>query len=476
MKIKKYLLTALYAVAALTVSAQNNVAEEVAWVVGDQPIWKSEIEEQYNNMQYEKTPILGDPYCIIPEQMAIEKLYLHQAEIDTVEVPNSSVVAEVEARLNFYITQLGSKEKMEEYFRKSMPEMREAMMDMVRNSYKVRQVQQSLTKDVKATPSDVRKYFDGLSIDSVPYVPTMVEVQILTLNPVIPRQEIEDTKARLRQMAEQVNKGQSEFSTLAILYSEDKESAVRGGETGFLGRGHLDPEYAAAAFNLNDPKRVSKIVESQYGYHIIQLIEKRGDRINTRHILLRPKVSDHDLTQAVNRLDSIRTDMVDAKKFTFEEATAYISQDKDTRNNKGIMVNPNNGTPYFEMAQLPQEVAKVVDKMEPGEVSKPFIMIDPKLNREVVAIVKLTERKAAHRANIADDYQTIKDMYENDQREKILRNWLEKKIKDTYVRIEPGWRNCEFTHKGWIKDTSSKPTARPVENSDANNDNKDTQE
>lgn len=473
MKIKKYLLAALYAVVAFAVSAQNNIAEEVAWVVGDQPIWKSEIEEQYNNMQYEKAPITGDPYCFIPEQMAIEKLYLHQAEIDTVEVPNSSVVAEVEARLNYYITQLGSKEKMEEYFRKSMPEMREAMMDMVRNSYKVRQVQQSLTKDVKATPSDVRKYFDGLSIDSVPYVPTMVEVQILTLNPVIPRQEIEDVKARLRQMAEQVNKGESEFSTLAILYSEDKESAVRGGETGFLGRGHLDPEYAAAAFNLNDPKRVSKIVESQYGYHIIQLIEKRGDRINTRHILLRPKVSDHDLTQAVGRLDSIRKDMVDDKKFTFEEATVYISQDKDTRNNKGIMVNPNNGTPYFEMAQLPQEVAKVVDKMEPGDVSKPFIMIDPKLNREVVAIVKLTERKAAHRANIADDYQTIKDMYENDQREKILRNWLDKKIKDTYVRIEPGWRNCEFTHKGWIKEASSRQTSLPVENSD---DNKDTQE
>lgn len=473
MKIKKYLLAALYAVVAFAVSAQNNIAEEVAWVVGDQPIWKSEIEEQYNNMQYEKAPITGDPYCFIPEQMAIEKLYLHQAEIDTVEVPNSSVVAEVEARLNYYITQLGSKEKMEEYFRKSMPEMREAMMDMVRNSYKVRQVQQSLTKDVKATPSDVRKYFDRLSIDSVPYVPTMVEVQILTLNPVIPRQEIEDVKARLRQMAEQVNKGESEFSTLAILYSEDKESAVRGGETGFLGRGHLDPEYAAAAFNLNDPKRVSKIVESQYGYHIIQLIEKRGDRINTRHILLRPKVSDHDLTQAVSRLDSIRKDMVDDKKFTFEEATVYISQDKDTRNNKGIMVNPNNGTPYFEMAQLPQEVAKVVDKMEPGDVSKPFIMIDPKLNREVVAIVKLTERKAAHRANIADDYQTIKDMYENDQREKILRNWLDKKIKDTYVRIEPGWRNCEFTHKGWIKEASSRQTSLPVENSD---DNKDTQE
>ncbi|MDE5685922.1 MAG: peptidylprolyl isomerase, partial [Paramuribaculum sp.] len=285
MKINKYIIAVLFSAVTLCLNAQNNVAEEVAWVVGDQPIWKSEIEEQYNNLQYEKVSLPGDPYCIIPEQMAIEKLYLHQAEIDTVEVPNSSVVAEVDARLNFYITQLGSKEKMEQYFRKSMPEMRESMMDMVRNSYKVRQVQNNLTKNVKATPSDVRRYFDKLPADSVPFVPTQVEVQILTLNPVIPRQEIEDVKARLRDMAEKVNKGESQFSSLAILYSEDKESAVRGGEIGFLGRAQLDPEYAAVAFNLNDPKRVSKIVESQYGYHIIQLIEKRGDRINTRHIL-----------------------------------------------------------------------------------------------------------------------------------------------------------------------------------------------
>lgn len=452
MKINKYILIALFAMVALGTAAQNNVAEEVAWVVGDQPIWKSEIEEQYNNMQYDKVPINGDPYCVIPEQIAIEKLYLHQAEIDTVDVPNSSVVAEVDARLNFYITQLGSKEKMEQYFRKSMPEMREAMMDMVRNSYKVRQVQQSLTKNVKATPSDVRKYFDQLPKDSVPFIPTQVEVQILTLNPVIPRQEIEDVKARLRDMAEQVNTGQREFSTLAILYSEDKESAIRGGEIGFMGRGHLDPEYAAVAFNLNDPKRVSKIVESQYGYHIIQLIEKRGDRINTRHILLRPKVSDNDLTQAINRLDSIRTDIVDNKKFTFEEGTLFISQDKDTKNNRGVMVNPNTGNPRFGMSELPQEVAKQVDKLKPGEISEPFVMIDPKLNREVVAIVKLSNRIDAHRANITDDYQTIKNMYEDAQRQKILTEWLEKKIKDTYVRIEDGWRNCDFIHKGWVKD------------------------
>ena len=448
----KYTFAALYALLAFVASAQNNIAEEVAWVVGDQPIWKSEIEEQYNNMQYEKASIPGDPYCTIPEQMAIEKLYLHQADIDTITVPDASVMAEVDARLNFYIQQLGSKEKMEQYFRKSMPEMREAMVDMVRNSYRVRQVQQELTKNVKATPSDVRKFYDELPKDSVPYVPMQVEVQILTLNPVIPRQEIEDVKARLRDFADRVTSGEKEFSTLAILYSEDKETGMRGGETGFMGRAHLDPEYAAVAFNLNDPKKVSKIVESQYGYHIIQLIEKRGDRINTRHILLRPKVSENDLVDAVNRLDSLRTDMVDNRKFTFEQAVGYLSQDKDTRNNRGIMVNPATGTPRFGMADLPQEVAKKINTMSVGEISEPFVMIDPKLNREVVAIVKLTDRIEGHKANIADDYQTIKDLYENQRRNEILRQWLENKIKNTYVRIEDGWRNCDFIHSGWIKD------------------------
>ena len=204
MNIIRYATSLLCVIASLTVSAQNNIAEEVAWVIGDQPIWKSAIEEQYNNMQYEKVSLNGDPYCLIPEQMAIEKLYLHQADIDTVKVPDASVVAEVDARLNFYISQLGSKEKVEQYFRKSMPEMREQMMEMVRNQYRVRSVQQSLTADIKVTPSDVRRYYDSLHKDSVPYVPLQVDVQIFTLNPAIPRQEIEDVKARLREYSDRV--------------------------------------------------------------------------------------------------------------------------------------------------------------------------------------------------------------------------------------------------------------------------------
>jgi peptidyl-prolyl cis-trans isomerase SurA len=314
----------------------------------------------------------------------------------------------------------------------------------------VQQVQNKITEDFKVTPSDVRKYFGELPTDSVPYVPLKVEVQIITINPTIPRQEIDDVKARLRDYADRVAKGESEFSTLAILYSEDEGTASRGGEVGFLGRTELAAEYAAVAYNLNDTKKVSKIVETEFGFHIIQLIEKRGDRINTRHILLRPKVADKDLADASNRLDSLRSD-IENKKVSFEEVTRVVSQDKDTRYSNGVMVNSKNGTTRFEMSDLPQEVARAVANLQPGELSKPVIMKDPKSNRDIVALIKLTNRIDAHKANLADDYQEIKNMYEQSAKQKMLSDWLEEKIANTYVRIEEGWRGCEFEHKGWVK-------------------------
>lgn len=453
MKINKLTLSLLgLAVSATAIWAQtaNNVIEEVAWVVGDQPIYKSEIEEEYQRMLYERQNVNGDPYCVIPEQLAISKLYLHQAELDTIEVQESMVQQQVEQRINSIIADVGTKEKLEEYVRMPLAEYKQQMAEMMRNQYKIQQVQSSITKDIKVTPSDVRRYFDKLPIDSIPTIPMQVEVQIITLNPDIPRQEIEDVKARLRGFADQVNKGERDFSTLAILYSEDLGSSQRGGEIGFMGRAHLDPEYAAVAFNLNDPKKVSKIVESQYGFHIIQLIEKRGERVNTRHILLRPHVSDADLMRSIGRLDSIRADIV-AEKFTFEEAAPFISQDKDTKNSRGVMLNDANGTTQFQMSELPQEVAKEVDAMEPGQISHAFIMKDPKRDRDMVAIVKLTRRIPSHKANLSDDYQTIKGMYESSLKEQKLKSWLNKKIKDTYIRIEDGWDNCEFKHQGWLK-------------------------
>lgn len=445
----KILTASILACATYYTVAQNNIAEEVVWVVGDEPIYKSQVEDQYAQMQYERTPINGDPYCVIPEQLAIDKLFLHQAEIDTIVVDDGTVMKEVNARINYFIETLGDKNKVEEYFRKSIPEMKETFQEIMKNQYTIQQVRENLTKDVKATPADVRKYFENLDQDSIPYIPMQVEVQIISIKPIIPQAEIDEVKSRLRDYAQRVNDGESEFSTLAILYSEDA-SSVRGGEIGFRGRTELMSEYASVAFNLTDPKKASKVVETDAGFHIIQLIEKRGDKINTRHILLRPKVSDKELTDGLTRLDSLRSDIL-KKEVTFEQAAQYISQDKDTRNNQGIMYNQLSGSTKFEMSQLPQEVAKQVDKLQIGEISEPFIMIDAHTNREVVAIVKLKNRIEGHRATLRDDYETLKTNYEAYAKNKIISEWIENKINSTYIYIEEGWRDCKFQHDGWLK-------------------------
>ena len=451
MKLRNVMIPAAACVAlcALAAPVKRNVIDEVAWIVGDEPIFRSEIEDQYAQMRSEGTSIAGDPYCVIPERIAVEKLYLHQAKIDTVEAPEGQVQSSVDKRLAYFVDNLGSREKVEEYFRKPYAQLREQLLEVMRNNYIVEQVQSNLTKDVKATPNDVRKYFSALPEDSIPYVPMQVETQIITINPIIPAQEIEDVKARLRDYADRVNRGESKFSTLAIAYSEDG-SSMQGGELGYNPRSAWVPEFANVAFKLNDPKKVSRIVETEYGYHIIQLIDKKGDMVNVRHILLTPKVSDKDLRDATVRLDSLRKEIV-ADKFPFEEAAKYVSQDKDTKNNKGIMVNSLTGSTRFEMQDLPPEIAKRVELMQPGDVSEAFVMKDQKRNKDIVAIVKLTQRVQGHKANLSDDYNMIKEMYERMRKNEILKEWVEQKIKDTYVKIADGWNNCEFEYDGWIK-------------------------
>ena len=449
----RILLMCMMLMVAFSMSAQNNVAEEVAWVVGDEPIFKSDIEEQYQQALYERVAIDGNPYCVIPERMAIEKLFLHQAKIDTVEISNSAVMQNVDSRINYFIANLGSKEKVEEYFRKPLHELREQLIDVVRDQYTIQEVQRNLTKNIKATPADVRRYFNTVSKDSLPMIPQQVEVKIITINPVIPQQEIDDVKARLRDYSQKVNDGEAEFSTLAILYSEDGSSTY-GGEVGFRGRAELLPEYATAAFNLNDTKHVSKIVETEAGFHIIQLIEKRGDRVNTRHILLRPKVAQKDIDDAQAKLDSLRNDIINKKEgITFEMAALYVSQDKDSKNNNGVMLNEREHSNMFEMADLPSEVGKIVATMQVGDISEPFVMMNPKTNRQQVAIVKLSKRVDAHRADFADDYQVLKELYENHKRQEIIEKWVKEKQKTTYVYIEEGWRDCEFQYDWLNKST-----------------------
>lgn len=435
---------------------KKNVIDEVAWIVGDNAIYRSEIEEQYSEMRSMGMSPGGDPYCVIPEQLAVEKLYLHQAKLDTIEAPVSQLSSRADMQMNYYVKMLGSREKVEEMFRKPWNAIRDEVIERMKTNYIKEQVQDNLTKNVKATPNDVKKYFAKLPADSIPYVPMQVEVQIMQLNPIIPKQEIEDVKARLRDFTDRVNKGEADFSTLAVLYSEDTESAKRSGELGYANRSDYVPEFANVAFNLNDPKKVSRIVETEYGFHIIQLIDRRGEQVNVRHILLRPKVSDKDLRDATMRLDSVRKQIA-AGQFTFDESVRYISQDKDSRNNKGMMINTNQeserfGTTRFEMQDLPPEIARRIESMQPGDISEPFVMTDPKRNQEVAVMVRLNNRVQGHTANLAEDYNMLKRMYENHSKEKIIKDWVEQKIKDTYVHISDGWNNCEFHYDGWEKE------------------------
>lgn len=452
---KKLLFTLLLACSIVGVKAQDNVIDEVVWVVGDDAILRSDVESQRLYMLNSGEKLDGDPYCVIPEQMAIQKLYLNQAKIDSVEVPEAQVIQSVEQWMNFVINQIGTKEKVEEYFNKKMPQIKEERTETIREQQIVQEMQRKLVGEIKLTPSEVRRYFNDLPQDSLPNIPSTVEVQIITMEPKIPMEEVDAIKSRLREFTEQVTSGEREFSALARLYSEDPESAKRGGELGFTGKALLAPEFANVAFNLNDPKRVSQIVQTEFGYHIIQLIEKRGDRINCRHILLKPKVSDSELTKTLAKMDTLYNDL-QANKFSFEEAATFLSADKDTRNNRGLMVNQNyesanNGTPKFEMQELPQEVGKVVYEMKVGEISKPFTMIN-KSQKEVVAIVKLKARTEAHKANLAEDYQALKAIVENKKKEELLNEWIKKQQKTTYVRISDGWKNCDFRYPGWIKE------------------------
>lgn len=358
----------------------------------------------------------------------------------------------IDDQINYWVSMIGSREKLEEYRKQSITQMRQQMHDDFKNRQLIQKMKQELVKDIKVSPAQVRKYFNDLPTDSIPFVPTEVEVEILTMQPRIPMEEISRVKNQLRDFTDRVNKGETTFATLARLYSEDPGSARMGGEMDYIGRGMLDPAFANVAFNLTDPKKISKIVESEFGYHIIQLIDKRGDKIKCRHILLKPKVSQEAIDKSIGRLDSIGND-IRAKKFTFEAAVEALSDDKDTRNNKGLMANTaqaDNRTSKFQMKDLPTEVARVVDTMKVGQISAPFTMVNSK-GKTTCALIKLVSRVEGHRATITEDFQVMKDVVLAKEREKTLHDWVVDKIKKTYVRMNDRYKNCNFEYQGWVK-------------------------
>ena len=432
---------------------ETSIVDEVIWVVGDEPILKSDVEAMRLQAEAEGNRFKGNPDCTIPEQIAVQKLFLHQAAIDSIEVTESEVMQGIDNQIERWVQMVGSQEKLEEYQNKTMAQIRNDIHDEYKNTLMVQQMRQKLVEDVTVTPSDVRNYFKGVSEDSIPFVPTEVEVEIITLQPRISMEEINRVKDKLREYTDRVNKGETTFATLARFYSEDPGSARKGGELGYMGRGMLDPAFANVAFNLTDPKKVSKIVESEFGFHIIQLIDKRGDRVNCRHILLKPQVSAEAIEQVKERLDSIGDD-IRGGKFSFEEGATFISDDKETRNNHGLMSYFDRETDVLssriQMKNLAPEVARAVDTLKVGEVSKAFTMINDK-GKLVGAIVKLRNRIESHKATITEDFQVLKNVVLAKRREDVLREWLSDKIKHTYVRMNDRYKDCEFEYQGWIK-------------------------
>ncbi len=440
----------------LGASGQNeNVLDEVVWIVGDEPILKSDVEMQRLAAEYNRTPIEGDPYVTIPEELAIQKLFLHQAALDSIEVTESDaqVQAYVDNEMQRQVSIAGSERNLENYRNMSMKDIRAQVTRMIIDQYKVMQVRDKIIGDGTATPAEVRRYFKDMPKDSLPTIPTQVEIQIISEAPMVTPDEVERVKAELMEYADRVNKGES-FALLARMFSKDG-SAMNGGELGFKGRAELVPEFSSVAFALTDPKTVSKIVKTEYGYHIIQLIERKGDKINCRHILRTPELSGAEIRKTINRLDSV-ANLIRTDKMSFDEAVFRYSDDKDTRLNHGLMAytNPEDRTltsriRMDELHRSYQEIALAAEKMHIGEVSDAFTMRG-RNGMMTCAIIKLKNRIPEHKADITDDFQVLTNIVNDKRAEEIVEKWIKDKIKTTYIRIKDGWKRSGYRYN-WLK-------------------------
>ena len=428
----------------------GSVVDEVIWVVGDEAILKSEVELTRIQAAMEGIHWNGDPDCTIPEQLAVQKLFLHQAAIDSIEVTENEIASQIEQRIDYMIQQTGSREKLEEYKKQSLSQIRQSMHDDLRDQMLIQRMKEKLVKDINVTPAEVRRYFRNLSEDSIPFVPTEVEVQIITQTPRISIEEINRVKDELREYTDRINKGEASFQTLARLYSEDPGSRRSGGELDYTGRGVLDPAFAAVAFNLTDPKKISKIVESEFGFHIIQLIERRGETINCRHILLTAKVPVEALEKAQNQLDSV-AQLIRNGDMTFEEACKKFSDD-DSKSNGGYLTNAVSGGNWLSLQDLQElegsypeykNLAFVISRLNVGEVSDPLPMTTNE-NNDAFRLVMVKRKTEAHQANLKDDYSLIQNWALGQKRQEAIGKWVKDKAAKAYIRLDENYKNNDF--------------------------------
>ncbi len=440
-----FLLPILFSV-SITIKSQPRVIDKVIAVVGNKIVLKSEIEEQYLQMQVQGLVTNKKQKCEIFEQVLFQKLLVVQAKIDSVEVSAKRIDAEIDGRIKSFIDRIGSKEKLEEYFGKSVLEMKEDFKPIIKEQIIAQKMQAEITKDVKVTPSDVRQFFNKIPIDSLPMIDAQFEIAQIVKKSRISKNEKTKVKAKLNKIRERIVSGES-FKTLAVLYSEDESTSKNGGELGFVNKADLVTEFATAAFEL-EKNEISEIVESEFGFHIIKLIERKGNRINVRHILMIPKTSTDNKYKAKQELDSI-AQIIRTDTLTFEQAAMKFSDDKDTKNNGGLMVNPYTGTSKFKIKQIEPSINFVLRKLKVGQISEPFQGSNK--NSNDFKIIYLKSKIEAHKVNMKEDYQMIQEMAESAKKQKIINEWIKEIQSKTFIKIEDDYKHCKFNFPGWLK-------------------------
>ena len=431
------------------IQAQDKVVDQIVAVVGKNIILKSDIEDMYQQQQAQGMTSDGDMKCEILENLLVEKLLLAEAEQDTtITVSDSQLNQQLNQRIQYFTQHLGSEKDVEAYFKKPIVQIKADMEEIIKNQLMTQQMQQKILDKVTVTPAEVRLNFKNLPEKEVPQIDAQVEYAQIVVQPVISLEEEDRVKATLRELKHRIESGESGFAPLAVIYSEDPGSARNGGELDYMGRGNLDPAYAAAAFNLKGDK-ISNVVKSEFGYHIIQVMDRKGELIKTRHILMKPKVSPEAMKKAYAQIDSI-ADFIRKGTFKFEDAALRFSFDKNSRNNGGVVINPESGEAKWKMSELDPDVSKVIGKMNVNEISKPFLSIDD-TQHQVYKIVKLISKTNAHKANLRDDYVDLSNLYLSKKKEKTLDKWIRDKQVGTYVHIDDSYINCNFKYQGWIK-------------------------
>ncbi|MFO7844813.1 MAG: peptidylprolyl isomerase [Bacteroidales bacterium] len=447
--LKKLLISAVLTLTTLNLIAQEQfIADRVVANVGDKIILQSDVENQVIQLKAQGYQSRGDIKCEIFQELLVQKLLLIQAELDSIQVGANQVESELERRLIYFIRQIGSQEKLEEFYNKSILEIKEDFRPLIREQILTQMMQSELVEGVKVSPKEIEKFYKNMPEDSIPMVNTQYKINQIVVYPPEDEESRAEAREKLLDIRERIINGER-FSTLAVLYSEDPGSARRGGELGFRTRDELDPEFAKAAFRLTDDGGVSRIVESEYGFHIIQLIAQQGNQVNVRHILIIPKVDVQQKIKAKNKLDSIVT-LVRNDSLSFANAAFRFSEDEKSRLNEGLMVNPEKSSTTFELDQLPRAEYNIVKDLEVGEISEPFETVDEN-GKPVFKIVKVAEKKDAHKANLEDDYEMIEEIAIMEKQQQKIDEWLEETKKNTYIRIDDSFMNCKFLENGWIK-------------------------